>query len=149
MVKAKSKSSKKIYLIFLLVILITAARYLQEHNSLASYDLTGKNTTCPLEYGYSECINGKIYTPFYNPNNVSIENVKVLIPKPNGVDIYNVQEPLGPKEAKSLTTTDCSDEENLTQIVSLFRLRWCCNESCYEIYMNASNLNENVTLSKQ
>ena len=107
------------------------------------------NSSCILEYGSSECINGKIYTPFYNPGNISIENVKVIIPKPNGVDIYNVQEPLGPGEAKSLTTTDCSGEQNLTQIMSLFRLRWCCEDKCYEIYMNSSNMNENVTLSKQ
>jgi len=63
------------------------------------------------------------------------------------MDIYNVKEALESQEAKSLTTTDCYNIKNLTQFMSKVKLKWCCENNCYETYMN--NTSENVTLSKK
>ena len=141
------KSNKTFYFILLLVILVTATFHITKNKTTETYDMFTENITCPIEYGESECINGKIYTPFYNPNNVSIINIKLFIPKSNGVDIYNVMAPLEPDKAESLTTADCYNVENLTQFMEKIKLKWCCEDNCYETYMN--NTSENVTLSKK
>ncbi len=108
---------KYIYIILLITVVITA--FFQFKDKTEQTSIPVLNESCMLEYGKSECIDGKIYTPFYNPNNVSINTVKLFIPKSNGVDIYNVMEPLKSEESEALTTADCSNIENFSNRLSM------------------------------
>lgn len=87
--------------------------------------------SCPIEYSKVVCVNESSVIGFYNENNVSIKNVKIVVPKEGGEDVYNVREPLGPKKTEALTlfNSECPLEQ------SKVKLFWCC-ERCFNTTMD-------------
>jgi len=85
---------------------------------------------CPIEYGYLKCLKEKPRIPFYNPNDMDLENIQVVVPKENGRDIYQVNGPLKAKEVQVLTLLyhNC----NVTKKMKKLSVKWCCGSDCYE-----------------
>ena len=99
------------------------------------------NVTCPIEYGRSQCVEGKLLIPFYNPNNVSIEKLRLIVPTKRGKDIYNVKEPLLKNETKILVLNKCYDSD-----ISRYVIQWCCKNKCYTQFL--ANPSEEIMIIK-
>ena len=104
----------------------------QEKRTLDRVFHQAMKSECMIEYGYSQCYEGKLYIPFYNPNQRNITFLQVSIPVKRGTNVYEVREPLYSNESKALPTINC--ESNIR--TDPFRLMWCCEEDCFEVKMN-------------
>ena len=100
-----------------------------------------ENVICPIEYSNMNCINNTPVIGFYNPNNISLESIRLTVPTDAGVDIYNVNESLAPDITETLVifNSPCSLQEDK------IKLNWCCGE-CYNTYMK--NPTEDLKVSK-
>jgi hypothetical protein len=96
---------------------------------------------CVLEYGKSECIEGKLTVPFFNAGTKSILSAEITIPTRNGIDIAGISEQLLPQQAAQAKTTAC----DLVDSSRPLKLKWCC-EKCYGTEM--SNPSESVSFEK-
>jgi hypothetical protein len=109
---------KKMVIVFVIVlVLIGIYKFFIEERS-QTY-----SCTCPLEYGKPECKNQTLYIPFYNPNEFSVENIRLSVKTSRGEDIYNVDKPLGANETQVLLLPQCYDINNV-------KVKWCCAVCC-------------------
>jgi hypothetical protein len=85
---------------------------------------------CPIEFGNVACFDEQAILPFYNPNDIDLTGIQVFVPKPNGVDIYNVDQPLkvNKTEVLILHTLSCDSTVRAEEL----KIRWCCEGKCYE-----------------
>lgn len=86
---------------------------------------------CHIEYGFSECIDGSLVTPFYNPGNKDLTRVSMYFYDGEDVDIYNCREPLRPGISETLTTIPCTADIDMSEV----RLEWCCGDECSDTSM--------------
>ncbi|MCX6802522.1 MAG: hypothetical protein NT067_05440 [Candidatus Diapherotrites archaeon] len=116
--------------------------YITNPVNLPAADLNGAiNDGCVLEYGKSECIEGKLNVPFYNSGAKIIVSAEITIPKKNGIDIASITSQLQPQNTGSVKLTDCGAIDSSRPL----KLKWCC-EKCYETEMN--NPSDSVELEK-
>jgi len=91
------------------------------------------NESCKIMYSYPKIINGTISVAFYNPSESNMTGIKVIVPKSNGVDIYNVNKPLLSNKTEVLTFFKYTGPiEN----VNKFTIVWCCDDICYKSKLN-------------
>ncbi|MEM2918457.1 MAG: hypothetical protein QXY62_03050 [Candidatus Altiarchaeota archaeon] len=88
---------------------------------------------CPIEYGKLVCLEGKPRILFFNPNDIDLVNISVVVPKPEGVDIYSVNEPLKANTTEVLTLLYHSCPFNVK--TEELKVKWCCGQDCYETEM--------------
>jgi len=141
------KKFKKIYpwIIWSVIVVIIAAYlylfFVPSGNKSQYNENNIEDISCPIEYSNIECINNTPVIGFYNPNNISLENIRLIVPTEAGVDIYNVNESLTPDITETLVifNSPCSLQEDK------IKLNWCCGE-CYNTYMK--NPTEDLKVSK-
>lgn len=126
--KKRSQGKKTAFLLFFLVVLIVGLYSV--FSSDYTLVLSPENTECPIEYGELECIDGQAVVPFFNPNKIDLTEIKIQVPKSNGVDIYNVDAPLRVNATETLTlhTVSCPTTMQAEQL----KISWCCLDECYE-----------------
>ncbi|MCD6371392.1 MAG: hypothetical protein J7L39_01605 [Candidatus Aenigmarchaeota archaeon] len=99
--------------------------------------------SCPLFSSNISCINEGLEIWFYNPNNVSVYRIKIIVPTMRGRDIYNVKEPLEAHAIKKLRLNYCYRDRRLEE----FTIEWCCNKSCFREKLN--NLIRNFSVEPE
>lgn len=128
------KNKRKILPLLLIsvILLMWLFSIIQEKIQLNITLKEASHIDCLIEYGYSKCYEGKLYIPFYNPNERNITFVRISIPVKTGTNIYNVNESLIPKSSGVLPTIECRKDVNSKN----FRLMWCCDDKCFKIKMD-------------
>ena len=128
-----SKKSKLILIFFLALIFIGIYTIFPEE------EIQTSDCVCPINYGKPECINATLFIPFYNPNDMELKDIRVIVKKPGGSDIYNVDKPLIPNNTEVLELQKCHDINDI-------KVRWCCDDICCETPLKSYS--EDVTLVK-
>lgn len=140
--KFYDKHQLKVLAILLGITILGMYLFSLEHESQPQDNYILENASahgCEIEYSETECVNGRLKTAFYNPNNQKITYVKVSVPVNSGTNLYNVDDPLPPKEIGRLTTAKCKDKRQEDLL-----LKWCCKEKCFKMEM--TNPSEDLTL---
>ena len=129
--KKLSLDKKWIYVIFLLSIIAIGFYSINDRN--IKIQNNNISSECMIKYSYPKVINGTISVGFYNPTKYDMTKIKVIVPKFNGIDIYNVDKPLMSHETKVLTFFNYRGS---IKDVNKFVVSWCCNEDCYQTKLN-------------
>jgi len=98
-------------------------------------------TECPIEFGTMGCFEHPV-VPFFNPNEVDLTGIQVLVPKANGVDIYNIDQSLKANTSEVLTLQALSCPATIK--TDDLKVRWCCGK-CYESLLSTPSSSFNVT----
>jgi hypothetical protein len=132
------RNEKTISLITIIaVILIWVSVFILGNPPQTEYDIpippsSEKLEGCYIEYGSSECIDGSLVTPFFNPGTEDLRRVSMYFYSGEDVDIYNCAEPLIPGDPGTLTTIPCAADMDTSRV----KLEYCCGEDCYETMMD-------------
>lgn len=122
------------YIVFIIIIiaaiLISFARMYVEDMFVT------QNPDCAIEYGRGRCVEDVLRVPFYNPNPVNIDRIKITVPFGVETNItlpadFTVSSPLAPKSSGVLSLFECHDDID----VGDFSLEWCCGGECYRTKM--------------
>ena len=104
--------------------------YLFPYNGISS-----RESICPLKYGMIECLQGRGIILFFNPSNMTIENISVETSiDPKGKLIYENKRQLKFNETNYIITKNCNPQN--------IQIKWCCREECYETKFNESEIGD-------